>query len=87
MQLDGDVCAEVRVGLGGLDLLTRRLTEAEDLLRGQTLTDELVAQVGQIAYRSASGGQDADGDFDFVCEIARVMTERAVDAAAGRPVR
>jgi aerobic carbon-monoxide dehydrogenase medium subunit len=87
LRLDGELCAEARIGVGGLDIATRRLTEAEELLVGEAITDELVTQVGEIAYRSASDGQTSGGDFDYLSEMARVMTERAVDEAAGRPSR
>ena len=87
LDLDGDTIREVRIGIGGAGLRSRRLTAAEDLLRGQALTDDLVARAGEAAYESAA---DAVEDYEaspwYTREIARVTTERAINAAAGRPV-
>ena len=80
-------CREVRIGLGGVGLHARRLTAAEDLLRGRALDDDLVARAGALAEESAA---DARDDYDaspwYSREMARVTTERAINAAAGRPV-
>jgi CO/xanthine dehydrogenase FAD-binding subunit len=87
LDLEDTVCRAVRIGLGGAGLPSRRLTEAEELLRGQALSDELVARAGAAAYDSAA---DARPDFEatpwYTREMARVMTERAINSAAGRPV-
>jgi CO/xanthine dehydrogenase FAD-binding subunit len=84
--VDG-ACREVRIGLGGAGLLSRRLTAAEDELRGQTVTDALVARAGEIAEADAADAFDVmDASPWYTREMARVMTERAVNGAAGRPV-
>jgi CO/xanthine dehydrogenase FAD-binding subunit len=87
MDTDGEICREIRIGLGGAGLHSRRLTAAEDELRGQVLTDALVARAGEIAHASAADAVDVmDASPWYTQEMARVMTERAVNDAAGRPV-
>jgi CO/xanthine dehydrogenase FAD-binding subunit len=87
MATDGDLCRDVRIGLGGAGLPSRRLTAAEDELRGRVLTDVLVARAGEIAHASAADAVDVmDASRWYTQEMARVMTERAVNDAAGRPV-
>jgi CO/xanthine dehydrogenase FAD-binding subunit len=87
MDTDGDACREIRIGLGGAGLTSRRLTAAEDELRGQVLTDALVARAGEIAHASAADALDVlDASPWYTQEMARVMTERAINDAAGRPV-
>ena len=87
MDLDGDVCRQARIAIGGAGLYSRRLPAAEDLLRGQPLSDDLVARAGAAAYESAT---DAREDYEaspwYTREMARVTTERGINAAAGRPV-
>ena len=87
LDLDGETCREIRIGIGGAGLRSRRLTAAEDLLRGKALGDDLVTQAGEAAYQSAA---DAIEDYEaspwYTREMARVTTERAINAAAGRPV-
>ena len=87
MDLGGGACREVRIGLGGAGLHSRRLTAAEEELRGKVLTDALVARAGQIAEASAADAvEDMDASPWYTREMARVMTERAINGAAGRPV-
>ena len=87
MDLDGETCRDVRIAVGGAGLHARRLTDAEDLLRGKALSDDLVAEAGALAEASAA---DAHDDYDaspwYTREMARVTTERAINGAAGRPV-
>jgi len=87
MDLDDGACREVRIGLGGDGLHSRRLTAAEDELRGEVLTDALVARAGEIAVAAAADAFDVmDASPWYTQEMARVMTERAINRAAGRPV-
>jgi CO/xanthine dehydrogenase FAD-binding subunit len=84
--VDG-ACREVRIGLGGVGLHSRRLRAAEDELRGKVLTDALVAGAGEIALAAAADAFEVmDASPWYTQEMARVMTERAVNRAAGRPV-
>jgi CO/xanthine dehydrogenase FAD-binding subunit len=84
--VDG-ACREVRIGLGGAGLHSRRLTAAEDELRGQVLTDAVVARAGEIAEADAADAFEVmDASPWYSREMARVMTERAINGAAGRPV-
>jgi len=87
MDTDGEACREIRIGLGGVGLHSRRLKAAEDELRGQLLTDALVARAGEIAHTAAADALDVmDASPWYTQEMARVMTERAINDAAGRPV-
>ena len=87
MDLDGGACRQVRIGLGGAGLFSRRLTAAEDELRGQVLTDALVARAGEIAEAAAADAFEVmDASPWYTQSMARVMTERAINDAAGRPV-
>ncbi len=87
MDLDGDTCRDVRIGLGGAGLHSRRLTAAEDELRGQVLTDAIVARAGEIAEAAAADAFEVmDASPWYTQQMARVMTERAISDAAGRPV-
>lgn len=87
MDLVDGTCRQVRIGLGGAGLNSRRLTAAEDELRGQVLTDALVARAGEIAEASAADAFEVmDASPWYTQQMARVMTERAINGAAGRPV-
>jgi CO/xanthine dehydrogenase FAD-binding subunit len=87
MDLVDGTCREVRIGLGGAGLHSRRLAAAEDELRGQVLNDALVAGAGEIAEAAAADAFEVmDASPWYTREMACVMTERAINSAAGRPV-
>lgn len=87
MDLVDGACRDVRIGLGGAGLHSRRLTAAEDELRGEVPTDALVARAGEIAEAAAADAFEVmDASPWYTQQMARVMTERAINDAAGRPV-
>ena len=53
IQMDGDTVRDVRIGLGGVATVPWRSTEAEDALRGQTLTEDAARAAGEAAFASA----------------------------------
>jgi aerobic carbon-monoxide dehydrogenase medium subunit len=84
---EGDTLRELRIAVGGAGLTPRRLRAAEDLLRGQALSDALVAQAGEAAFESAADARDdVEALAWYTQEMARVAVERALNQAAGRPV-
>ncbi len=53
LQMDGDVCREARIVLGGVAPVPWRAGEAEALLKGQRLTPKLCADAGEAAVAGA----------------------------------
>jgi len=49
--MDGDTCREARIVLGAVSSGPVQVTEAENLLQGATLTEEVIAEVGEIARK------------------------------------
>jgi xanthine dehydrogenase FAD-binding subunit len=87
MAVDGEACREIRIGLGGAGLRSRRLTDAEALLSGNPISDDLVQEAGEAAFESAADAlEDMEAKPWYTRDMARVMVERAINAAAGRPV-
>jgi carbon-monoxide dehydrogenase medium subunit len=58
--------------------------QAEELLRGQTPSEELFAQAGQIASEDCSPSADGRGPVDYKRHLAGVLTVRALTRAADR---
>jgi aerobic carbon-monoxide dehydrogenase medium subunit len=82
--IDGGTIAEVGIALSAVGLTTIHLSRAEDLLRGQTPSDDLFAQAGEIASTDCSPGADGRGPIDYKRHLADVLTTRALRRAAGR---
>ena len=53
LDMDGDVCREARIVLGGVAPIPWRVPEAEGLLAGQRVTPDLAAEVGAAAVAGA----------------------------------
>jgi aerobic carbon-monoxide dehydrogenase medium subunit len=82
--IDGGTIAEVGIALSAVGLTTIHLSRAEDLLRGQTPSEELFAQAGEIASTDCSPGADGRGPIDYKRHLADVLTIRALRRATAR---
>jgi aerobic carbon-monoxide dehydrogenase medium subunit len=80
---NGGTCEDVRIGLTHMGTTPLRATAAEQALRGQSLSPESIAS----AAEQAAEGTDPPGDLNATPEykkhLARVLTRRALTAAAG----
>jgi len=85
--LEGGAIAEAGVALSAVGLTTIHLTRAEELLRGQTPSEELFAQAGEIASRDCSPTADGRGPVDYKRHLAGVLTKRALTRAAQRALK
>jgi aerobic carbon-monoxide dehydrogenase medium subunit len=78
----GGACEDVRIGLTHMGSTPLRATTAEEALRGQALEPERIA----AAAEHAADGTDPPGDLnatpDYKRHLARVLTRRALEAAA-----
>ena len=82
--LDGGRLADVGIALSAVGVTTIHLTRAEELLRGQTPSDELFAQAGEIASADCSPTADGRGPVDYKRHLAGVLTQRALRRATAR---
>ncbi len=82
--LDGDTISDAGVALSAVGPVTVHLTRAEELLRGQTPSEELFAQAAQIASEDCSPVADGRGPVDYKRHLAGVLTTRALRRATAR---
>jgi len=82
--LDGDTIADAGIALSAVGPVTVHLGRAEELLRGQTPSEELFAQAGQIASEDCSPVADGRGPVDYKRHLAGVLTTRALRRATAR---
>ena len=81
LDASGRRCADVRIGLGSVGSTPVRATAAEDLIRGQALTDDLLRAAGDAAKRGLDPVGDHRGGADYKREMAAVFLGRAVKEA------
>ena len=74
LDLDGDVVRAARIGLGGMAYRPWRAREAEAVLAGKPLTEDLAAE----AARAALAGAVTHGDNDYKPELGRRTIVRAL---------
>jgi carbon-monoxide dehydrogenase medium subunit len=75
--------AEARVGLSNMGTTPLRATGVEQALVGQPATPEAVRTAAERVTEGTSAPSDADAAADYREHLARVLTGRAVLAAAG----
>ena len=84
LDASGTRCAQARIGLGCVGATPVRATAAEDLLRGQPLTDEVLRAAGEAATAGLDPIGDVRGSAEYKREMAAVFLGRAVRAAWAR---
>jgi carbon-monoxide dehydrogenase medium subunit len=80
---DGAI-ADAGVALSAVGMTTIHLARAEELLRGETPSDELFARAGVIASEDCAPSADGRGPVDYKRHLAGVLTQRALRRAVAR---
>jgi carbon-monoxide dehydrogenase medium subunit len=75
--------AEARIGLTNMGPTPLRATAAEQALAGAAASAEAVAEAASHAAEGTEPSSDLNGQADYRQHLARVLTRRAVSAAAG----
>ncbi|HEY3726647.1 MAG TPA: xanthine dehydrogenase family protein subunit M [Solirubrobacteraceae bacterium] len=80
----GGVCEDVRVGLTNMGSVPLRATAVEEALRGQELSAENIQRAAEQAAEGTSPPADLNATADYKRHLARVLSRRALQEAAGR---
>jgi carbon-monoxide dehydrogenase medium subunit len=79
--MDGDTIVDSRICLGAVFPVPVRAHDAEDVLRGKTWNDELLAEAGEAAACCALPIDDIRGSAEYRLDLVRVLTARALRKA------
>jgi aerobic carbon-monoxide dehydrogenase medium subunit len=82
--MDGGTISDAGVALSAAGPTTIHATRSEELLRGESPSDELFAEAGALASEDCSPTADGRGPVDYKRHLAGVLTERALGRAAER---
>jgi aerobic carbon-monoxide dehydrogenase medium subunit len=77
-------CSDVRVGLTHMGSTPLRATAVEAALRGQPLTADSIAAAAENAAEGTEPPSDLNASQDYKRHLARVLTKRALTAAASQ---
>lgn len=83
VKVDGGTIREARVGLTNMGSTPIRARAVEEALVGQPATEEAVGTAAARATEGTNPPSDLNGGADYRSHLARVLTRRAVLAAAG----
>jgi carbon-monoxide dehydrogenase medium subunit len=79
----GEVVKDVRVGLTNMGSVPLRASAVEEALRGQAVTRENLAAAAERAAEGTDPPADLNASADYKRHLARVLTRRALEEAAG----
>jgi len=83
VRVEGGAVAEARIGLTNMGSTPLRARAVEEALAGQPLSEDAVRTAAERATEGTNPPSDLNGDADYRRHLARVLTRRAVLAAAG----
>lgn len=81
MSPDHGICAEIRIGLGGVAPTPVRARQAEAVLRGRKLDDALVETASKMAANDCSPISDVRASAEYRRAMVTVLTDRAIRQA------
>jgi CO/xanthine dehydrogenase FAD-binding subunit len=84
LQLSNGTCQQARIALGAVGPVPLRATRAEAVLRGQTLTDQVVEDASRLAAEEARPIDDVRSTAEYRREMVRVLTRRGLSQAIER---
>jgi carbon-monoxide dehydrogenase medium subunit len=74
----GSTCRDARLVVGASVPVPRRLTRAEEFLRGKTINPDVAAEAAHIAAADMSAISDARGSEAYRRDMVRVVTQRTI---------
>ena len=77
-------CEDVRLALNSVASTIIRAKRAEDVLRGQRLSDDLLREAGEIAASEVDPMDDNRGSADYKRDLVKVLVRRAAEQAIER---
>ena len=78
---EGDICNDIRIALGAVAPTPVRARQAENLVRGQKLTDEVIERTARTATEECRPISDHRASAEYRSEMVKVLTKRAINQA------
>ncbi|MBI3359909.1 MAG: xanthine dehydrogenase family protein subunit M [Chloroflexi bacterium] len=81
LRMEGKRIREAGLALGAVAPKPYRVTQAEELLKGQAPTDALIREVARVAAATATPISDIRASAEYRREMTEVMTRRIIERA------
>ncbi len=85
IETEDNLCRDIRLALNSAGPKIFRAKKAEEIIRGQRLTEKLVAETAEAASAEADPIEDVRGSAEYKREMVKVMVRRAINQALERP--
>lgn len=73
------ICEDVRIGLGSVAPVPMRAKAAEDMLRGNKVSPQLIAEAAEAAAAATDPSSDGQGSADYKREMTQVWVRRLLE--------
>jgi len=83
VHLDGKTCKDITIGLGGVTLPSMRAKAAEDIMKGQTVTRDVIRKAAETATEGGHTTADVMFSAEYKKKVLKVVVERAMKKATG----
>ncbi len=77
-------CKDARIGLAGVGSTPIRATSAEEVLKGQVPSEDLVSEAGEKAGEASNPASDTRGSSEYKREMVKVHVKRAIRLCLSR---
>jgi aerobic carbon-monoxide dehydrogenase medium subunit len=84
LELSGDVCTAIRIGLTNVSPTPMRALDAEARLVGQRLDEQNLEAAGKLAAAACDPSSDLRGSADYKRDVTRIVLKRAILLALSR---
>lgn len=81
LELEGETCRDVRIALGSVAPTPIRMWEAEELMRGRRMTEELIKEAAAACQKLIKPIDDLRASADYRREMSKVLVRRALREA------
>jgi len=78
---DDGICSDIRIALGAVAPTPIRARQAENIVRGQKLSEELIERTAWRAAEECRPISDHRASAEYRREMVKVLTKRAINQA------
>jgi len=77
-------CRDIRIAMGSVGPTALRSRRAEDLIKGQSITDALIEEAARASAEDAQPTTDINGSEEYKRELVHVLVTRSIKEAVSR---
>ena len=81
LRIQNGNCEDIRIALNSVGSTIFRARKAEEVLRRKTITQELLAEMGNVAATEADPMDDQRGSAEYKLDLIKVLVRRAGEQA------